>query len=34
MIAIMENNQLPDGRIKVPAALIPFVRLDYIDVEK
>lgn len=33
MIAIMENNQLADGRIKVPEALVPFVRLEYIEVE-
>ena len=33
MISIMENYQLPDGRIKVPEVLVPFVRREYIDAE-
>ena len=33
MISILENYQMADGRIKVPEVLVPFVRLEYIDVE-
>lgn len=28
---ILENNQLPDGRIKVPEVLVPYMGVEYID---
>lgn len=31
MIAILENNQLPDGRVRVPSALQPFLGTDVIS---
>lgn len=29
--ALLENHQLPDGRVKMPAALVPYTGFEYID---
>ncbi|KXB97472.1 MAG: serine--tRNA ligase [Chlorobi bacterium NICIL-2] len=31
MVAVLEHHQLPDGRIRIPEALRPYMRCDYIE---
>lgn len=31
MVALLEHHQLPDGRIRIPEALRPYMRCDYIE---